>query len=167
MATHIKIATITVGTAQASLDFTSIPATYTDLKLVLSTRSTNNDGSPWTGLALTFNGSSSSFTGIRMYGTGSASASDTATPRAGSVTGNTATASTFGTGELYIPNYAGSNYKTVSISTATENNATAALMMLNAVLWSNTAAINQITLTCGIGNFDTYSSATLYGIKSS
>lgn len=167
MATCIKIATVTVGTATASIDFSSIPATYTDLILVLSSRSTSNDGNPWTGIAITFNGSSADFTGRRLYGTGSGSgSSDTSAPRAGITAGDTATANVFGNASIYIPNYAGSNYKSASIESVSETNGATSLVMLNALLWSQVAAINQITLTLGAGNFDTYSSATLYGIKS-
>jgi hypothetical protein len=39
-------------------------------------------------------------------------------------------------------------------------------MAFIAALWSNTAAINAITITSGDGNYVQYSSATLYGIKS-
>jgi hypothetical protein len=47
---------------------------------------------------------------------------------------------------MYIPNYAGSSNKSVSIDAVTENNATAAEANLVAGLWSSTAAITSITL---------------------
>ncbi|CAB4222006.1 hypothetical protein UFOVP1649_5 [uncultured Caudovirales phage] len=78
---------------------------------------------------------------------------------------NASTASTFGNAEFYIPNYAGSNYKSASFDGVGENNATQAWMGLGAGLWSNTAAINQLTLTVAGGTtYLTYSSASLYGI---
>ena len=76
------------------------------------------------------------------------------------------TASTFANGEIYIPNYAGSTYKSLSADSVTETNATGAVRAFHATLWSNTAAINQITLTPDAGgNFVQYSTAYLYGVK--
>ena len=165
--TYTKIASVTVGAGGASsIDFTSIPSTYTDLCIKISGRSTSTS----TGSTITFNGSSSSYTNKRLYGDGSAPASDSAITTGISNTfidDSGFTATTFGNGEIYIPNYASSNYKSVSVDGVTENNATTALMMLTAGLWSNTAAINQVTITPALGNFTQYSTATLYGIKNS
>jgi hypothetical protein len=80
------------------------------------------------------------------------------------IPGNTATSSTFGNGELYIPNYAGSQNKSSSADVVPEENAVGTYMSLVANLWSNSAAINQITLTAD-GNLAQHSTATLYGIK--
>ena len=68
--TLVKIQTVTVGSGGASsIDFTSIPQTYTDLCVVLSARGTNagtgaNDGH------LTFNSSSTGYSSRLLYGTG-------------------------------------------------------------------------------------------------
>tara|TARA_R110000822_G_scaffold73605_3_gene176873 strand:+ start:70 stop:576 length:507 start_codon:yes stop_codon:yes gene_type:complete len=163
--TYDQLATTTVGVGgAASIDFTSIPSTYTDLVLKISGRSSFHDGTTWSGLAITFNGNA--VTGKRLYGVGSGTASsDSSTPFGGAISGDTATASTFGNQEIYIPNYAGSSYKSSSIDSASESNSTAALLMLNATLWSYTAAVNQITLTPAIGSFVEYSTAYLYGVK--
>jgi hypothetical protein len=84
------------------------------------------------------------------------------------VDGASATSSTFGNGELYIPNYAGSTNKSYSADSVAETNATATFMYLTAGLWSNTAAINSITMTPqGGSNFVQYTTATLYGISKS
>ena len=84
------------------------------------------------------------------------------------IEGTDSTANTFANGEFYIPNYAGSTNKSVSADGVTENNATAARATLTAGLWSNTAAINQITLLpIAGGTFAQYSTATLYGISNS
>jgi hypothetical protein len=79
-------------------------------------------------------------------------------------TGSSATASTFGSGLIYIPNYAGSTNKSYLTDWVTENNATAAYAGFTAGLLSNTAAITDVTLT---GSFVQYSTATLYGISKS
>jgi len=74
------------------------------------------------------------------------------------------TASTFGNGQVYIPNYAGSNNKSTSADTVSEDNATLAYSALTAGLWSNTAAITSITIAA-VTNFAQYSTAYLYGIS--
>lgn len=166
--TYVAIATVTVGSGGAStIDFTSIPSTYTDLVLVSSVRTSRS--AYHESLTLSFNGATTNRTNRRIYGDGSgaASTSDT-TMYGGQASGATATSSTFGNAITYIPNYAGSTNKSSSNDGVSENNATNALAMLNANLWSSTAAINQITLTPeNGGTIQQYSTATLYGIKNS
>ena len=167
------IASVTVGSGGASsIDFTSIPNTYTDLVIKFSGRTaTSPESSNWTSYQILLNGSSSSFTMKALIGTGSAVASTTSSSGVSNVPGWTdssdGTANTFGNAEIYIPNYAGSNYKSISGDSVTEMNATAALAALNAVLWSNTSAITSIKLQSPSGNLAQYSTATLYGIKNS
>lgn len=147
------------------MEFTSIPSTYTDLVLKVSARSGSTTG---TNVAITFNGSSSNVSMKLLYGNGSSAASlSDATKIAWEQSISTYTANTFSNGEVYIPNYAGSNYKSMSFDDGSENNATLAYTELGAGLWSSTAAINQITLTSSSANFVQYTTATLYGIKNS
>jgi hypothetical protein len=166
--TFTKIASVTVGAGgSSSISFSSIPSTYTDLCLKVSLRSDasriNDD------LLVSFNGSTSSRSWKFLEGNGSSASSASGTDgRFSTFDGATATANTFGNAELYIPNYASSNYKSVSIDTVTENNATSAYTEIEAALWSNTAAITSITMTLGFGTvFVQYSTATLYGISKS
>ena len=165
--TFVRIATVTVGSGgSASMGFTSIPSTYTDLLIKFSGRS--NRSLVIDAVNLSFNGSTSSFTGRYLEGDGSTVISATSTRFAGAAPGNTATASTFGNVEIYIPNYTGSTNKSFSVDSVTENNATAAYADLIAGLWSNTSAITSIDLTPSVGTlFAQYSTATLYGIKNS
>lgn len=163
--TMTLIASSTVGSGGASsIDFTSIPSTYTDLCLKFSVRT--NGIYVVDNLGITFNGSTSSYSLKRLRGNGStvASASPSYTEAAVG-TGGAATSSTFGSGEVYIPNYAGSTNKSYSADSVTENNGTEAWVYMTAGLWSNTAAINQVTLTQASGSFLQYSTAYLYGVK--
>jgi hypothetical protein len=159
-----KIAEVTVATPQANIEFTSIPSVYTDLKVLVSGRSSTTT----TGIDAIFNGSTSSYTNKRLYATGSGS--PTSDSAATSYISNTMindssyTANVFGNGEIYIPNYTSSNFKSVSVDGVSENNATTALAMMTAGLWSNTAAITSILLRPNSGNFATNTTATLYGI---
>lgn len=164
-----KIATVEVGSAGASsINFTSIPQGYTDLKLVVSLRGT--DANNYINNRVSFNGSTSGYTSKLLYGLGSGTPTSinnsvtTAVDFSSYGTGSIATANTFGNVEVYIPNYAGSNNKSLSIDQVSENNATTSIAALTAGLWSNTAAINQVTITPGLGTLVQYSTATLYGI---
>ena len=168
MAAYNLITTTTVGSGGASaITFTSIPQTYTDLLILHSTRTNRANIGDW--LLFSFNGSTASFTERDLYGSGSAAGSSSSTPRyIAEIVGGNATASVFGNGVVYIPNYTSSNYKSYSADAVGENNATASFQVLIAGLWSNTAAITSITITPGSAStLSQYSSASLYGIKSS
>jgi len=160
------IASSTVGAGGASsIDFTSIPSTYTDLVLKVSAR--GSAGGP-NGLFIAFNGSTSNFTGKYLQGAGTGTPSSSSLARyIGTEVAPTFTANTFGNAEVYIPNYASSNNKSFSADAVSENNATEAYATLAAGLWSITTAINQVTLTISSGssNFVQYSTAYLYGVK--
>jgi hypothetical protein len=165
--TFIKIASVTVGSGGASsIDFTSIPSTYTDLLLKLSLR-TAYAGVFDTGFVSINNTNTGSYRGL--YGTGSAAASETlASLRGLYITGATATASTFSSHDVYLPNYTSANLKSASADSVTENNATSAIALLSAMLNGSTSTINQLTISSGnAANLAQYSTATLYGISNS
>jgi hypothetical protein len=169
MATYLQIgSTVTVGSGgAATIDFTSIPSTYTDLLVRLSLR-TNVSGAIWDDVSLSINGSTASFSGIWVQGTGSGVGNGFPSPGnvVATVNGSTATSSTFASVDLYLPNYASSNNKSWSTDSVTENNATAAFAMLWAGLRSNTAAVTSLSFAPVNGTlFTQYSTASLYGIK--
>ena len=166
--TYTLISSVTVGAGGASsIDFTSIPATYTDLLLDISARSDRASTQDWT--KIEFNGSTTSYTMRILAGDGTNAASGTDTTIYLPCAGNNATASTFGNSYFYIPNYAGSNNKSVSGDGTGENNGTTTSQYLIAGLWSNTAAITSIKLSMQTAGklFMQYSTAYLYGIKNS
>ena len=157
------IGSVTVGAGgAASIDFTSIPGTYTDLLLVVSARSAvagNLDG-----VVIKFNSSSTGYSGKSLLGSGTA-ASSASTNDAGLTPAAGSTASVFSNSMTYIPNYAGSTNKVYSTETVTENNAAGAYQSLQAGLWSNTAAITSISLVSeNASTWTQYSTAYLYGI---
>lgn len=165
--TYTLISSNVLSSSAASVTFSAIPSTYTDLVLRISNR-TDNTG-VGNGFTLTYNGVSTNYSNTGIYGDGSTPASSRAST-AGMmwVDGSTETANTFASVELYVPNYAGSNYKPSSNFAAMENNAAATTYIgAQARLWSNTAAITSMTLTPSVGNWVSGSSFYLYGIKSS
>jgi hypothetical protein len=167
--TYIKIASSTVGSGgAANIDFTSIPATYTDLLLLISVRGTTASVS--LSLQMTINGGGVTYTDRFLYGTGSAAASSGNGGTTGyleEIPGASATASTFCNTSVYIPNYTSAYNKSMSTEATQENNTTAANMGLMGAYWTTASVISQITLRPVSGNFAEFSSATLYGINKS
>jgi hypothetical protein len=166
------ITSVTVGsggTASVTLPATgTIPATYTDLKVLISSRASGSGGAAWSDIVIKPNNSTTGIATRVFYGTGSAPGSTTFTtgiPAVGE--GNVGTANTFGNTEIYIPNYTSSNFKSFSADSVSENNATASLAQLGAMLWSNTSAITSLVFTdFGSANFVEGSTFYLYGISS-
>lgn len=146
----------------ANIEFASIANTYTDLCLFVSLRSTRASGS-YDLYKLQVNGSNDLTSGKTIEGDGSTRQSESRI-EVGVQPISLDTANTFGNGFHYIPNYAGSNNKSLSGSSVSENNGTESGQLLTSGFRSVTDAITSIKLVSGVGNFVQYSSATLYGI---
>jgi len=166
--TYIPIATVTVGSGgAANIEFTSIPATYTDLVMFLSARTDRANYQDY--IKLFFNNSTTSRTNITLFANNNTVSSESNSDmRLGRADAASSTASTFGNCVLYIPNYAGSTNKSSSSDGVTETNGTQAALAFDANLWSNTSAITSVKVEPGDGtNFVQYSTAYLYGISNS
>lgn len=155
--TYEPIATTTLGSGQGLVTFASIPATYTDLRLVYT-----GTGSATIPFALQFNndtGSNYSYT--LLYGTGSSAASTRGTSQTEGYVGNVWTDQN--TIIVDIMNYSNTTtYKTQISRANSAGNRVAAWVNL----WRSTAAINKIDITAtGGGSYQTGSTFTLYGIK--
>ena len=166
MANYVLLETINLTQAVASVTFDNLPTSgYTDLKVVYSVRV---DSSSQDVINISLNGSSSNFSSKLLYGLGSSAGSQSSpAQQSGIMNIASSTANTFSNGEIYIPNYLSSNYKSISADAAAENNATSAVMGLFATLWSNTSAVNSVTLTPTTpsgGNFVANSTFSLYGL---
>lgn len=169
--TYQLIASNTVGSGGvATVTFSSIPATYTDLKVVYSIRGSDSTPAAY----MQFNGTTTGYSFIFLEGSGSGTNTNsiaygisTTAIYLNQIDGTGFTANTFSNGEAYIPNYTSSNFKLVSVDNVIENNATTAYASICAGLWSNTASITSLTITPTSGNFVQYSSFYLYGIKNS
>ncbi len=168
--TYTLIASNVLGSSAASVTFSSIPGTYTDLVLRVSGRATNASiiSNPY----IQLNGVTTtlySWTGIT--GDGASASSDRASSdtdfRPGYLNGDNATSSTFGSAEIYFPNYANASYnKTMGSTSASESNATTAYITGRAGLFRSTSAISSILFHSG-SNWVAGSSFYLYGIKNS
>ena len=68
-ANHVLLRRITLSASASSVTFDNIPQTgYTDLKIVISARTSRNDGTVYDPLYMQFNGSSSGYSTRMIYG---------------------------------------------------------------------------------------------------
>jgi hypothetical protein len=170
--TYSLISSNVLSSSAASVTFSAIPSTYTDLVLRMSLRGSNG-GQIYDDIEYRFNSTNNNYSGTRLTGDGAAAASSRTSnatnlriPYFGA--GSTSTTSTFSSAELYIPNYNSADKKPFGGFGAGENNNATAYMNGIAALWGNTAAINEIQIfTYTSANFVSGSSFYLYGIKNS
>lgn len=171
--THIQISSFTVGSGGASsIAFSSIPQTYKDLKLVISSRS-NNTGGDYYGLTINGNSSNMSNKFLTFYGGTTASALTYGSPASKIIGVTTAAgyaANLFGAGDWYFPSYSdGTITKAIHGECGTEQNSTDnGEMWFYSGAWSQTDAITNLTITPYYGTLWVENSVfTLYGIKNS
>jgi hypothetical protein len=170
--TYEKIATTTLGSAVASVSFTSISGSYTDLFIIANVQGQSNGCN----IQIWFNGdgSGTTYSSSTLYYNGSTIAatrnSNTAKLNFGTNGGQPfSNASRFGLNTYNIQNYSNSTtYKTVLGTTRSSSGGYtgAAEIDLATGLWRNTAAITSIEI--GVDNSKTMqigSSFTIYGIK--
>lgn len=170
--TYTLIASNVLSTSAASVTFSAIPNTYTDLVLKCSVRNDTTTNQ----FFLELNGNTStqySMTGLAGYSTSTDSwmFSTTSNPQnyfARLYTSRSSdTANTFGSTEVYIPNYNGSTNKPLSIVSNQESNSdTLVWVSATAGLYVNTTAITSLKCIAPT-NFVSGSSFFLYGLKSS
>lgn len=161
-ATYIPIATQTLGSAASTITFSSIPSTYTDLRLVLT-------GHLATGYSpqLQFNGDTgANYSTIFLSGTGSV-ANSTVTTSFNSVNLTSQNPWSQATNSLItadIFSYAGSTQKNCLVCASTDLNGSGAVEF-GVTLWLSTAAITSITVFVNSdGTYATGTTATLWGI---
>jgi hypothetical protein len=163
--TYQLIEAKTLASAVSSITFNSIPNTYTDLILLTSIRASSGGG---ISAGLRFNGSTSNYSEQLLYGTGAGAAATTAATTSiqwANLGNQTSVANTFSNCQVYIPNYAGSNFKSVSTESISETNATNSDIYVDAGLWSDTSAITSLSLIPSTPDFAINSTFYLYGIK--
>jgi len=169
--TYTLISSNVLSSSAASVTFSAIPSTYTDLVIRGSSRIDGASTASNLGFYLnSTQGTSYSF--ILLRGNGATASSSISSGvgymRTTTSPGTAATTNTFSNFEIYIPNYAGSTNKPVSGFGVGENNATTAYIDVFANLGSVTSAITSITLyDLNSYNLVSGSSFYLYGIKNS
>ena len=157
--TYTPIATTTLGSAQASYTFSSIPSTYTDLVLIAMPIVSINDN-----MTFQFNGdTATNYSTTILYGTGSAAGSTRQSNVSVPYLSYYGSAITNPTPTLIsIQNYANTTTNKTFLSRA---NAAASGVDAIVGMWRSLNAINSILIkTAGGNNFQSGTTFTLYGI---
>lgn len=165
-----SIATTSVGSGGASsVEFTSIPSTYTHLQIRGIAKS-DNTGS-LDNLQMQFNSdTAANYKAHFLYGTGSATgagvaASDNLMLAARITGGNASYANIFGVFVIDILDYANTNKYKVHRSLSGHDENGLGEVFFESGLWRNTNAITSIKLYAQDFNWKQYSHFALYGIK--
>jgi hypothetical protein len=156
----------TLTSTQASIEFTSIPQTFDDLYLVISGRSGRTDFE-FAGVTMSVNGNTSNqsqrfLRGMSGYGVDTSSSE---TPIL-SIPAVAATANTFGSSSIYIPNYRVAQAKSFIVDDTFSDNSNAGfrwVVRILALRWNDTSAINSLSFS-PTGSWVSGSIISLYGI---
>jgi hypothetical protein len=160
--TYEKIQSTTLGTNSA-INFTSIPGTYTDLRLVLNAFWTTGGPSD---LMIRFNSdSTSNYSQTRLVGNGSAASSARTTSATQIEVIEVLPSTTIpGLTTIDLFSYAGSTFKTVLATGSPDENGAGKVSRVVG-LYRSTSAITAIELKSSNNNLlGTGTTATLYGI---
>jgi hypothetical protein len=163
--TYEPIATTTLGSSAASITLSSIPATYTDLRLVCTALSATGGDT----LSCYFNGTTGTtlYSWTRLVGTGTsattANQTDSDVLLIGATSGQLSTTIPI-LSTVDILSYAGSAFKTFLITDSSDKNGDGRVASYVG-LWRNTSAITSIVIKGTSYNLAAGTTATLYGIK--
>lgn len=164
-ATYEPIATTTLGSAAATISFTSIGSGYTDLRLVVVGKLTSGLGSGYYGIRFNSD-TTNSYSLTVVAGNGSVASSNRLTSQpTGYLQYNSGLSTTeWTTATMDLFNYAGSTNKTF-LSTWSGDLNGSGFVERQVNLWRNTTAITSITLhTDSAATYTAGTTATLYGI---
>lgn len=159
--TYEPIATTTLGSATATITFSSIPATYTDLKIVFSYIGAGNS------IRLRFNNDSGTNYAMGLIqGNGTTAVGDRSTSQVAVFLPyyNTLGTNIPGLMNIDVFSYAGSTNKTSLLMAYTDSNGSGGVEV-DTFVWINTSAINRVDLYANSGTMPAGTIATIYGIK--
>jgi hypothetical protein len=155
--TYVPIATQTLASAVATVTFSSIPQTYTDLVLICIGFDTGGE----TNIPTQFNGdTATNYSGTYLQGNGTAAVSGRISSTTSTQVGRIgASSSNLGTTVAHFMNYANtSTYKTII------SRGGAGTVFEWVGLWRSTSAITSMSFTAGGTSFGIGTTFTLYGI---
>jgi hypothetical protein len=174
--TFTLIQAVTLSSTQSAINFTSIPATYTDLCIKSSLKNPQAESSVgYNWLGMRFNGSTATYIGRSLGAVNNTIASDpfsdTQFRQFANDNNSWQGTNNWSNNEIYIFNYAngnGSSNKPIQVESAAEFNSAggASVQMFNG-RWPSTDAISSISLYDLDQNLLAGSSAYLYGIVKS
>ena len=163
--TYVALATTTLASADSNITFSSIPADYRDLVLVVSGRSST--GGSADNMGIYFNSDTgNNYSTVRMYGTGSTAGSTTspAPSRIAQITIPASGTTEFGVATIQIMDYSANDKHTTALI---RSNTAADQVHAAAGRWANTAAVNSVSidLYATAANFVAGSTFSLFGIE--
>ena len=157
--TYVAIATQTLGSAAASVTFSSIPGTYTDLVLVCNSKLTS--GTPTS--RLQFNGdTATNYSTTMIYGDGSTVGAVRVSNEASANTGGNT--DEFGTTIIHINNYSNTTTYKTTLSRYNFLGPAYSEGGTKTSLWRSTAAITSIVVFPVSSTYVSGSTFSLYGI---
>lgn len=158
-ATYTPIATTTLGSDTASITFSSISGSYTDLILICNGKNTGGSNNEF--LVRYNSDSNNNYSTTFLYGNGTSVSSQFSGIASAVIPGQTD--NTNPTPIIcHINNYSNSTtYKATLCRTSNS----AGKVWVSVSTWRNTAAITSIVLSSYTGNLTSGFTATLYGIK--
>jgi hypothetical protein len=159
--TYTPLATVTLGTAAASVTFSSIPATYRDLILVIQA-TTSSDALPW----LRFNSDTGTNYGyVQMTGSPTVSSSANTFDRSYLLDGSVKANNPFFAQGSVMDFSATDKHKTMLVRSGMLLSATdQSAVYASAHRWANTAAITTVLVSLTAGNYNSGSTFNLYGV---
>ena len=159
--TYEPIATTTLASTSSSITLSSIPATYTDLRIVVV--GTTASSTTW---YFRFNGDTGANYGrTELQGTGASlltSYGASTTEISWQYTNNSASVPNFCSADVF--SYAGSTFKSCLTTTSQDANGSGNVG-INAGIWRSTSAINSVTVFNTTTTFSVGTVVTIYGIK--
>ena len=159
--TYTPLATTTLASASATVTFSSIIGSYTDLIVIANMRGTATGSYPY----MQFNSDTgTNYSRTILMGNGSSASSYRGSNQAQADIGDElpTAADTFMNATFNLQNY--SNSTTYKTSLIRVNNGRLGYVSANVNLWRSTAAITSVLLGVASGSFQTGSTFTLYGI---
>ena len=150
--TYTPLATVTLGSTAASVTFSSIPATYRDLIVVIQHKGAGDN------FSARLNGDTgANYSYARMIGNGSTATSDSGS----SGTIGASFSENIGNTITQIMDYSATDkHKTILSRSNTASSSTRA----HAVRWASTSAVTSFGIILASGSFDAGSTFSLYGV---
>lgn len=155
-----------------TVTFSNIPSSFADLSIRVSSRASNTNV-VFNNLLMSFNGSSSTYSGKRMFGDGvnnpvGSYNTITTAGLGGLGNSNITTTNTFSNHDIYISNYASGANKSYTVTSGNETNASQAYTELLGVQWATATAINSIVFSIEGGHTILENSTFyIYGVSKS
>lgn len=156
--TYSTIATTTLGSAQSSYTFSSIPSTYTDL-ILISVAKSNGTADDFR-IVINAN-TSTNYSFTQLYGNGTAAFSNRGSAETnGYLGGVNSSSGSFGNNITHFQRYSNTTVKKTWMN---RSNSDGYVNIIQG-LWNLTNAITSIEIKCPSNNLAAGSTFTLYGI---